>query len=199
VELLASKERREARQHAATWKLLSAFSQKRVQPEVPPSSVYEHYRNISQVPGAPLSTEEVQATFIGPLTREDSELEGDVSNQEARAALEAVNKNSAPGPDGLTARLITKFLSLPLMIAFLARFLNRCFRCAFTPAQWRTSENFVLYKGVGAIADVSSFRAISLTQALAKVEDFLVFCFNSVFPFNSELTRVCYGWLVFTS
>ncbi len=192
VDRIAAKERREARQHAATWKLLSSFNQRRVQPEVPPSAIYEHYRSISQVPGTPLTADEVVHSFVGPMTKEDSKLEDDVTTQEARDALDAANKNLAPGPDGLTARLVAKFLTIPLLVVFLGRFLTRCFRGAFVPSQWRTSENFILYKGVGAVADVSSFRAISLTQALAKVLPYpasilLSFTLLFIFIFSSFL------------
>jgi hypothetical protein len=169
ITVIAEKERGEAHQHAATWKLLSSFGQKRVQPEVPPSAVFEHYRSISQVPGAPLHVDEVPQLFTGPLLREDAALENDITEAEVATALDDLNQRSAPGPDGLTPRLVRFALRTVLLVAFFARFLTRCFRSVFVPSQWRTSENFVLYKGKGPTDDVSSFRAISLTQMLAKV------------------------------
>jgi hypothetical protein len=175
VERLADKESREARQHAATWKLLASFNQKRVQPEVPPSAIFDHYKTISQIPGLPLTVEEPVRAFIGPLTREDSELEGDISTEETAAALRNTNARSAPGPDGLTPKLITSVFRATLLVTFLARFFTRCFRAMWVPSQWRTSENFILYKGKGPLFDVSSFRAISLTQILAKVVCFSLF------------------------
>ncbi len=169
VDRVAEKERREARQHASTWKLLAAFKQKRIQPEVPPSVIYDHYKTISQVPDMPLSVEEPTRQFVGPLTREDSELENDITAADTRTALDSINARSAPGPDGLTPPIITGAFRLTLLVSFLARFLTRCFRAAWVPLQWRTSENFILYKGKGPVFDVSSFRAILLTQILAKV------------------------------
>ncbi len=176
VQQVADKERRDARQHAATWKLLASFSQKRVQPEVPPSTVYNHYRQISQVSTAPLSVDPVPCTFVGPPTKEDSALNDDITPSEVSTALRNTNMKSAPGPDGLTPRLITAAINSVLLVSFFARFLTRCFRAAFTPSQWRSSENFVLYKGCGVTTDVSSFRAISLTQIMAKVNCPLTFC-----------------------
>jgi hypothetical protein len=169
VERLAVRERAEARQHAATWKLLSSFNQKRVQPEVPPSVIYEHYKEISQVSEAPLLLDEAPGSFVGPLTREDAKLEDDISLEETKSALENINLQSAPGPDGLPPRLVTSIFSTTLLMGFLARLLTRCFRSKWIPAQWRSSENFVLYKGKGDTTDVSSFRAISLTLIFAKV------------------------------
>ncbi len=169
VERLAASERAEARQHAATWKLLASFGQKRVQPEVPPSAIYQHYKGISQATSAPLEAPEVPRLFTRPLTSHDAKLEDDVSVEEAKEAVMSINLQSAPGPDGLPPQLIQRVFSTTLLLSFLARLLTRCFRAKWVPAQWRTSENFILYKGVGDTTDVSSFRAISLTQILAKV------------------------------
>jgi hypothetical protein len=91
-----------------------------------------------------------------------------------------INLQSAPGPDGLPPRLVQSVFSTTLLLTFLARFLTRCFRAKWVPTQWRSSENFVLYKGVGDTTDVSSFRAISLTQILAKVF-FLTQCVSSIY------------------
>jgi hypothetical protein len=184
VQRIAEKERREARQHAATWKLLASFNQKRVQPEVPPSRVYEHYKNISQIPGAPLSVNKPPALFIGPLNKDDFELESDITANKTKTALETINTHSAPGPDGLPPRLITRIFSSTLLVAFLSQFLTWCFRAVWVPAQWRTSENFILYKGGGPTDDVSSFRAISLTQIFAKVPGFedLVYFYSHLTP-----------------
>ncbi len=169
VSRIAERNQRDAAAHSATWKLLSSFSDKRVQPEIPPSAVYNHYRSLSQVESAPLTADEVPQLFIGPLTQADAALEDDVTPEEARAALNDINLNSAPGPDGLPPRLVRSMFSCVLMVSFLARFLTRCFRSVFVPWQWRTSENFVLYKGVGPSTLMGSFRAISLTSSFAKV------------------------------
>jgi hypothetical protein len=55
------------------------------------------------------------------------------------------------------------------------RIFNACFRFAFTPEQWRRAENFVLWKGKGELSNVNSFRAISLTQLLAKAYERILF------------------------
>ncbi len=187
VALIAERHRREARHHAATWKLLSSLGDKRVQPEIPPSAVYDHYRQLSQVAEAPLTADEVPQLFVGPLTQEDAALEADVSPDEARAALDDINLQSAPGPDGLPARLVRSAFNCVLMLTFLARLLTRCFRAAFVPSQWRTSENFVLYKGVGPSTVMSSFRAISLTSSFAKVHKmfllYFIFIYSALFAY----------------
>ncbi len=175
VQQIAVKEHQDARQHAATWKLLSSFLQKRVQPEVPPSTMYNHYRQICQVSTAPLFVDPVPRAFVGPLTKEGNDLNDDITASEVSTVLRDTNKKSAPGPGGLTPRLISAVLNSVLLVSFFARFLTRCFRAAFTPSQWRTSENFVLYKGCGVTTDVSSFRAISLTQIMAKVYEQVLF------------------------
>jgi hypothetical protein len=175
VDSIAAKNRREAKCHAATWKLLSSFDQKQIQPELPPAAVYAHYRRLSQVEESPLTTEAVQRTFIGPLTKEDAELERDVDRAEIKRALDDINLKSAPGPDGLPPTMIIGAFQLVTVLSFLARFMSRCLRAAFVPSQWRKAENFVLYKGAGPTDDVSSFRAISLTQILAKVYEKILF------------------------
>jgi hypothetical protein len=127
VELIKVKERQEARSHAATWKLLSSFAQKQVQPELPPSSIYEHYKRLSQVTESPLTADAVPQLFIGPLTKEDAALEADVSAEETRRALEDINRRSAPGPDGLPPTLVVNAFGVTALVLFLARFLTRCF------------------------------------------------------------------------
>jgi hypothetical protein len=126
-----------------------------------------------------LTTEAVPRLFVGPLTKDDAALESDVSADETRHALDDINRRSAPGPDGLPPALVVNTFGLTALVLFLARFLTRCFRAVYIPTQWRTSENFILYKGAGPVTDVSSFRAISLTQILAKV--YIVFCLPVAF------------------
>jgi hypothetical protein len=169
VSRLAERHQREAAAHASTWKLLSSFSDKKVQHEIPLSAVYAHYRALSQVQSAPLVADEVPQLFAGPHTQQDAALEDDISPDEARNALNDINLNSAPGPDGLPPRLVKSAFSCVLMVAFLARLFTWCFRAVFVPSQWRQSKNFILYKGSGPAALMGSFRAISLTSTFAKV------------------------------
>jgi hypothetical protein len=172
VTRIAERHQRDAASHSATWKLLSSFSDKRTQPEIPPLAVYDHYRSLSQVESAPLTADEVPQLFVGPLTKADAALEDDITLDEAWTALDNINLHSAPGPDGLPPRLVRSMFNSVLMISFLARFLMRCFCAVFVPWQWRTSENFVLYKGTGPSTLMGSFRAISLTSSFAKVQLF---------------------------
>jgi hypothetical protein len=109
----------------------------------------------------------------GPLTKEDAALEDDVSSVEVREALQRTNAASAPGPDGLTPSIIKTAFSTTVLVEFLARIFSACKNLVFTPEQWRRAENFVLFKGKGCLKSVNSFRAISLTQILAKVIYFL--------------------------
>jgi hypothetical protein len=62
-----------------------------------------------------------------------------------------------------------------VLLAFLARIFSACFKLRFTPEQWRRAENFVLHKGKGDRKNVNNFRAISLTQIMAKVYERVLF------------------------
>jgi hypothetical protein len=83
--------------------------------------------------------------------------------------------SSAPGPDGLPPTLVKSWFESTLLLTFLSRVFTACFHRAYIPSQWRKSENFVLYKGVGDKANVGSFRAISLTASLAKFFERVLF------------------------
>ncbi len=169
VRRITERQQRQAQHHASTWKLLSAFKASSDQPEVPPAAIYEHYRNISQDPTAPLTVELRPRRWQGPMTREDAALEDDVTPEEAEEAILTSNMTSAPGPDGLPPTMIKSVFSTYVLLSFLARLFTACFRKIKIPQQWRKAENFVLYKGRGDKWNVSSFRAISLTASLAKI------------------------------
>jgi hypothetical protein len=161
--------RLQAENHAGTWKLLASFKRTMDQPEAAPATIFEHYKAIGTANDGPLTVQPLQQVIYGPLTREDAELEAEVTSEEVRAAINRTNPASAPGPDGLTPSIIASAFSSAAMLSFLARIFTACGRLFFTPEQWRRAENFVLYKGKGDRKNVNSFRAISLTQILAKV------------------------------
>lgn len=169
VRSIQQENSRRAQQHIGTWKLLASFKQSSEQPEAPPSEIFRHYRDIASANNAPLMTQPVEQVIYGPPTREEADLVAEVSAAETSLALNRMNLSSAPGPDGLPPALIQSAFSTTALVAFLARIFSTCFRLGFTPEQWRKAENFILYKGKGALANVNSFRSISLMQILAKV------------------------------
>jgi hypothetical protein len=175
VDNITQRQRQQAQHHASTWKLLASFKATSDQPEVPPSEVFDHYRKLSHIPSLPLELELQPRRWQGPLSSEDALLEEDVTPAETRAAIEESNMSSAPGPDGLPPTLVRSWFESTLLLTFLSRIFTACFHRAYTPAQWRKSENFVLYKGVGDKANVGSFRAISLTASFAKFFERVLF------------------------
>ncbi len=175
VQNLHKKNRRAAENHTGTWKLLSSFKKTEDQPQVAPSVIFDHYKAIASANRAPLKLRPLSQIVYGPLTREDSLLVDDVQPEEADNALKKMNKVSAPGPDGLTAKLIPSAFGTANLVCFLAQIFTACFRRAFTPEQWRRAENFVLWKGKEEKTNVNSFRAISLTQLLAKAYERILF------------------------
>jgi hypothetical protein len=109
------------------------------------------------------------------MTREDASLENAVTTEEVSQALHDANSGSAPGPDGIPPGIIKSVFGSTLLLTFLAQLFSWCLKWATVPEQWRRAENFVLYKGKGPLSSVSSFRAISLTQILAKVYEKVLF------------------------
>jgi hypothetical protein len=77
--------------------------------------------------------------------------------------------DSAPGPDGLTPRLIKDLFSSQAFFVFFLMFVNFCFLNAWVPEAWKSSKIFILYKGKGNPFCADSYRGIALCCILAKL------------------------------
>ncbi len=80
--------------------------------------------------------------------------------------------DSAPGPDGLTPRLIKDLKDLfssQAFFVFFLMFVNFCFLNAWVPEAWKSSKIFILYKGKGNPFCADSYRGIALCCILAKL------------------------------
>jgi hypothetical protein len=175
VHNIHEKNRKAAESHTGTWRLLSSFKKSTNQPQAAPSVVFTHYKDIASANNAPLRVLPVQQLVYGLLTREDSLLVEDAQLEETQNAIQRMNTASAPGPDGLTATVLRTAFRTANLVFVLARMLTACCKLAFTPEQWRRAENFVLWKCKGNLGNANSFRAISLTQLLAKAYKQILF------------------------
>jgi hypothetical protein len=92
-----------------------------------------------------------------------------VTPEEYHRAIRDTNLTSAPGPDGLSPRLLIDALKVDAFYVFLFQFMLMCFALTFLPTQWREARVFILYKGRGNPFDPKSYRGISLTPILAKM------------------------------
>jgi hypothetical protein len=92
-----------------------------------------------------------------------------VTPEEFERAISDTNLTSAPGPDGLSPRLLVDALKVDAFYVFLFQFMLMCFAYSFVPTQWREAQVFILYKGRGNPLDPNSYRGISLTPILAKM------------------------------
>ena len=104
----------------------------------------------------------------GPIWRGDAPPEveqGDFTMEELNAALEALSKNKAPGPDQIPNEA---WASLRGSRAALLAFFNRCWREEKFPEAWREAEVIAIFKK-GDSADPSNYRPISLLQTAYKI------------------------------
>ena len=84
--------------------------------------------------------------------------------RDIRSVLSNANKNSAPGPDGLSYGVLSKLDSTHLILATL---FNKVQTLGSAPPSWGESVVKPIYKK-GDTSDPSNFRMISLTGCIGK-------------------------------
>jgi hypothetical protein len=108
------------------------------------------------------------------LTKYDAELCKPFSCAELTEAVNRINMDSAPGPDGFTPRIVKDLFSFWPFFVFFLMFANFCFVAGWVPAAWLCSIIFVLYKGKGDPRLCDSFCGIALCSILGKVYERLL-------------------------
>ena len=107
----------------------------------------------------------IRAQTITPITTEDDKLFTPV---EIRDAINGMNKNKAPGEDGITSDILQRAFNL-LPKSTTAMY-NRCLRTACFPRIWKRAKIIPIVKpGKETSDDISKCRPISLINTAAKV------------------------------
>ncbi|XP_077557322.1 uncharacterized protein LOC144172510 [Haemaphysalis longicornis] len=98
-------------------------------------------------------------------------LDEDFSVAEVRQAIFALNRKSAPGPDGVTNRMLRN-LDAP-SIAFLTDKINEVWKNGVVPAEWKMACTVLIPKP-GKAPNIENLRPISLTSCVGKVMEHVV-------------------------
>lgn len=119
---------------------------------------------------------------------EDAELDSPFNTAEIRAVLFDLNGKSAPGPDGITNRLLKNLDDRS--IELLTDEVNRVWESGQVPKEWRTAS-VVLIPKPGKPLGLGTLRPISLTSCVGKVAEHAILNRishhieqNELFPFN---------------
>lgn len=106
--------------------------------------------------------------YLGPAR---PELDEDFTVAEIRQAIFALNGKSAPGPDGITNKMLRNLDDRS--IGYLTEKINGTWRNGSVPENWRTA-NTVLIPKPGKAPNVDNLRPISLTSCVGKVAEHVV-------------------------
>lgn len=161
-----------AKDHSKAWKVFQSFKDSQSSIPISLSNLKSHFEAVFQK-GSPL-VPDFSVTSSAPLSQSDSLLEDPFSVFEVQNAILDVNLDAAPGPDGVSPRVLRRLFDTPSTLLFFVHFLNACFSFARVPSQWARSHIFVLYKGKGARADPNSYRGINLLSVFMKVYEKLL-------------------------
>jgi len=82
-------------------------------------------------------------------------------------AIRQMNSNSAPGPDGIHPKFITKICSC--LIKPLKRLFNVSLSTGIVPDSWKFSEVIPIYKNNRKPGNAASYRPVSLTSYVSKL------------------------------
>ncbi|XP_076031869.1 uncharacterized protein LOC143019772 [Oratosquilla oratoria] len=91
---------------------------------------------------------------------------GEIRKDEVKAVVKMMKAGKAPGLDGCHAECLKKGGSV--MVDWLVRLSNVCWREGRVPEDWRSACIVPLYKGKGDKCECSSFRGISLLSVVGK-------------------------------
>ncbi|KAL4083919.1 hypothetical protein QTP88_029235 [Uroleucon formosanum] len=112
-----------------------------------------------------------RARTDGPPVPADSVVPSTASEVDA-AVERAGSKNKAPGPDGLTGKILRAVLKAHPNI--LLGLYNSCLRSGTFPAEWKTSRVVLLKKGNKPDGVPSSYRPLCLLNDVGKILEFLL-------------------------
>jgi len=117
----------------------------------------------------PTEENKVPIARIGPLLPYDKE----VDNDRVRAAIWRMSPSKAPGPDGITAKILRK--AWPVIGQDITKLFTRCLSEATFPSHWKVAKLVVIPKpGKKDLASPKSYRPISLLPTMAKALETLI-------------------------
>ncbi|XP_037518363.1 uncharacterized protein LOC119395147 [Rhipicephalus sanguineus] len=106
--------------------------------------------------------------YLGPAR---PELDEDFTVAEVRQAIFALNSKSAPGPDGITNKMLRNLDDRS--IEYLTEKINETWRNGSVPEKWKMA-NTVLIPKPGKAPNVDNLQPISLTSCVGKVAEHVV-------------------------
>ena len=107
----------------------------------------------------------IRAQTKTPITTEDDK---PFTPAEIRDAMKGMNKNKAPGKDGITSDILQRAFNL--LPKFTTAMYNGCLRMACFPRTWKRVKIIPIVKPGKEISnDISKYRPISLIKTAAKV------------------------------
>lgn len=121
----------------------------------------------------PVNVEGFKSEFLFRMPRLDattkSALEGPITCEDVKTAIEALNPGKSPGPDGLSAGFYKAFKNI--LSPFLANVFNEAFDLNILPPSFLTSHTVLIPKTQDAVKlrHVASYRPISLTNVDYKI------------------------------
>lgn len=117
----------------------------------------------------PTEGNKVPIARIGPLLPYDKV----VDNDRVRAVIWRMSPSKAPGPDGITAKILRK--TWPVIGQDITRLFTRCLSEATFPSYWKVAKLVVIPKpGKKDLASPKSYRPISLLPTMAKALETLI-------------------------
>lgn len=105
------------------------------------------------------------------LGTDNTQLDADFSVEEVRRALHELNGRSAPGPDGITNKLLRN-LDDP-SVTYLTDTINEIWKKGELPDAWKLAHTILIPKP-GKAPSLDHLRPISLTSCVAKVAEHVV-------------------------
>lgn len=106
--------------------------------------------------------------YVGPAR---PELDEAFTEAEIRQAIYALNGKSAPGPDGITNKMLRNLDDCS--IEYLTEKINEAWKNGSVPEMWKTA-NTILIPKPGKAPNVGNLRPISLTSCVGKVAEHVV-------------------------
>ncbi len=175
LEMKVSNSAALAQDHTLAWKVFSEMKRAPSSVPIPPSSLVDHFERVMAPKDSPATAILPSLPVVyGPLTKEESELCDPFSATELRQAVDLINMDSAPGPDGYPPKMVKGLFSFGAFFSYFLMFVNFCFQACWIPLSWCCSEIFVLAKGTGDPTSGDSYRGIALCSLFAKLYERLL-------------------------
>ncbi|KAG0427990.1 hypothetical protein HPB47_025010 [Ixodes persulcatus] len=124
--------------------------------------------------------EEIRKRYIGdnpprtPTTyggADNEVLDADISVFEVTETLRDLKTKSAPGPDGVTNKMLRNLSNEA--ITGITKYINECWRQGQLPRQWKTAKVVMIPKP-GKKPQLDALRPISLTSCVGKIMELVV-------------------------